>query len=197
MRGRVADRTRWHTGPRQGAVARPAIGALAFTPFLGGFEIVVDGPDQRRHRFAGNDHRWLHHAGDTIGQQQHHPFALAAQGCPQSALYPPEDITRKWALYARLAIQEYYLNDPLTEYLRPPLQGERLDMRLRLVSGLLRFSDWESDQPFLSPDECAEREAARANAEAARAQAEATARREAERRIAELEPLLKDRDARR
>jgi len=115
-----------------------------------------------------------------------------------------EDVTRKRALYARLAIREYYLYDPLAEYLRPPLQGERLDrgayqamqpdedgalrsdeldMRLRLVSGLLRFSDWESDQPFLSPGE--------------RAAAEAAALREAERRIAELEALLRDRDARR
>src|SRR5215207_7984890 len=38
-----------------------------------------------------------------------------------------EDRAKKWALYARLGVAEYYLYDPLDEYLHPPLQGYRLD----------------------------------------------------------------------
>jgi Uma2 family endonuclease len=37
-----------------------------------------------------------------------------------------EDLGRKRTLYARLGVQEYFLFDPLQEYLRPPLQGYRL-----------------------------------------------------------------------
>ena len=37
-----------------------------------------------------------------------------------------EDLEEKWALYARLGVQEYVLFDPLEEYLDPPLQGYRL-----------------------------------------------------------------------
>jgi Uma2 family endonuclease len=34
-----------------------------------------------------------------------------------------EDFGAKRALYARLGVQEYYLFDPMAEYLRPPIQG--------------------------------------------------------------------------
>lgn len=37
-----------------------------------------------------------------------------------------EDVQSKPDLYARLGIREYFLFDPLEEYLRPPLQGFRL-----------------------------------------------------------------------
>ena len=37
-----------------------------------------------------------------------------------------EDLGTKRALYAMLGVQEYFLYDPLGEYLRPPLQGYRL-----------------------------------------------------------------------
>jgi Uma2 family endonuclease len=37
-----------------------------------------------------------------------------------------EDLDTKRAVYAMLGVQEYYLFDPLGEYLRPPLQGYRL-----------------------------------------------------------------------
>jgi Uma2 family endonuclease len=37
-----------------------------------------------------------------------------------------EDVGTKRALYAMLGVQEYFLYDPLGEYLRPPLQGYRL-----------------------------------------------------------------------
>ena len=38
-----------------------------------------------------------------------------------------EDLGTKRALYAMLGVQEYFLYDPLGEYLRPPLQGFRLE----------------------------------------------------------------------
>jgi Uma2 family endonuclease len=37
-----------------------------------------------------------------------------------------QDLQTKWELYARLGVQEYFLFDPLEEYLEPPLQGYRL-----------------------------------------------------------------------
>jgi Uma2 family endonuclease len=37
-----------------------------------------------------------------------------------------EDMKDKLALYQELRVQEYFLYDPLDEYLRPPLQGYRL-----------------------------------------------------------------------
>ncbi len=37
-----------------------------------------------------------------------------------------EDLRTKHALYERLGVTEYFLFDPLDEYLRPPLQGHRL-----------------------------------------------------------------------
>jgi Uma2 family endonuclease len=108
-----------------------------------------------------------------------------------------EDQGKKRALYARLGVAEYFLYDPLAEYLAPALQGYRLergdyramtpdedgrlasdalDMWLTLVEGRLRFFDRRTGAMLLSPGE--------------RATAEAEARRAAERRIAELEALL-------
>ena len=115
-----------------------------------------------------------------------------------------EDLVKKRGLYARLGVREYFLYDPLAEYLRPPLQGLRLeggeyraiepdaagalvsaalDLRLVLVEGRLRLRDRRTDAELLSPAEAR-------RAEAARADAEAAARQAAERRIAELEALL-------
>jgi Uma2 family endonuclease len=37
-----------------------------------------------------------------------------------------EDVGTKRAVYAMLGVREYFLYDPLGEYLRPPLQGYRL-----------------------------------------------------------------------
>jgi len=118
-----------------------------------------------------------------------------------------EDMARKRTLYARLGVSEYVLYDPLDEYLRPPLQGYRLvdgdyrametgrdgallsgalNMRLMLVDGRLRLFDRQSGAMFLSAAE-------RTDAATQRADAEAAARREAERRVAELEALLRER----
>jgi Uma2 family endonuclease len=37
-----------------------------------------------------------------------------------------EDLSKKKDCYARLGVEEYFLHDPLEEYLQPPLQGYRL-----------------------------------------------------------------------
>ena len=114
------------------------------------------------------------------------------------------DLGAKRCLYAWMGVREYFLYDPLAEYLRPPLQGLRLEggeyraiepdaagalvsaalgLRLVLVEGRLRLRDRRTDAELLSPAEAR-------RAEAARADAEAAARQAAERRIAELEALL-------
>lgn len=60
-------------------------------------------------------------------------FLLWAEGTPpcvvievSSRATRREDLRTKRALYARLGVREYFLFDPLEEYLRPPLQGYRL-----------------------------------------------------------------------
>ena len=118
-----------------------------------------------------------------------------------------EDLIRKRALYARLGVREYFLYDPLGDYLRPPLQGfllvgdtyepmapaadgslvnNELGLRLQLVDGQLRFFNLNTGELLLSPPERAQIAAARAEAEAARAEVEA-ARAEAEAALAEAE----------
>lgn len=116
-----------------------------------------------------------------------------------------EDKGNKRALYSMLGVREYFLFDPLAEYLKPPLQGFRLvgeeyapidqaeddtlisqELGLRLWSegSFLRFVDIATGQSLLRP---AEIEDAR--------RAEATARQSAEQEIerlrAEIERLKK------
>lgn len=126
-----------------------------------------------------------------------------------------EDVETKLALYERLGVAEYFLFDPLGEYLRPPLQGWRLldgsyhrlvpdgdgaidsailGMRLAVVDGVLRLFDRVTGAELLTPAERTAVALARAEAEAARAEAEAAARQAAEARIAELEARLARRD---
>ena len=114
-----------------------------------------------------------------------------------------EDQAKKCGLYARLGVREYFLYDPLGEYLRPALQGyvldggdyraiaadaagglisEELGMRLVLDDGRLRFIDLITGVTLLSPQE--------------RAAAEAAARATAEARVAQLEALLRQHDTR-
>jgi hypothetical protein len=85
-----------------------------------------------------------------------------------------EDLGTKRALYAELGVQEYFLYDPLGEYLRPPLQGfrladgeyerieserefvlvsEALGLELRLENGRLRVVYPETGEPLLTPAE--------------------------------------------
>jgi Uma2 family endonuclease len=114
-----------------------------------------------------------------------------------------EDLRTKRALYAMLGVREYFLYDPLGEYLRPPLQGHRLQqgeyervlpgdegvlvsqalgLELRLEEGQLRVINPATGERLLTP---AEAQAAR-RAESEARQAEAAARQAAE---AELERL--------
>jgi Uma2 family endonuclease len=109
-----------------------------------------------------------------------------------------EDMQTKRSLYARLGVQEYILYDPRSPtlaYLDPPLQANRLvegeyrpitadedgafvsetlGMRLRLVEGRLQLRDARTNALLLSPAEHAEL---------------------LERRVAELEEQLRQRDA--
>ena len=118
-----------------------------------------------------------------------------------------DDQVRKPALYARLGIAEYFLFDPFLSYLRPPLQGyrleggayqplapdaaggvlsERLGVYFVVEDGELRLRDGRTGAILLSPAErTAAAEAALARAEAARAAAEARAAAQAQ----ELEAL--------
>lgn len=117
-----------------------------------------------------------------------------------------EDLGTKRALYEMLGVQEYFLFDPLDEYLSPHLQGfalvdsyyqpmkllpdgtlrsQELGVILRPEGNFLRVVDAASGEAVPTLDEAVDQtfiEAERADAEAERAQAEAEhARIEAER----------------
>jgi Uma2 family endonuclease len=85
-----------------------------------------------------------------------------------------EDKGNKRALYAMLGVREYFLFDPLSEYLLPPLQGFRLlgeeyiaidqaedgalisqELGLRMFhdDAYLRLIDIATEQPLLRPSE--------------------------------------------
>ena len=126
-----------------------------------------------------------------------------------------EDLGTKRALYAMLGVQEYFLYDPLGEYLRPPLQGYRLQqgeyervlpgdqgqlvsqalsLELRLQDGQLQIVNPATGERLLTPAEAhaARRTEAEARqVEAAARQAEAAARQAAEARAALAEVELK------
>jgi Uma2 family endonuclease len=125
-----------------------------------------------------------------------------------------EDTGAKRGLYQALGVPEYVLFDPLSEYLRPPLQGLRLvgdeyqpipsrpdgrlvsqslGLELQVVEGKLRFRDPRTDAWLRTPEEevLARQEAERRVAGAeARVAAEAEARRAAEARAARAEAEL-------
>jgi len=103
-----------------------------------------------------------------------------------------KDKGAKKGVYEMLGVREYFLFDPLEEYLAPPLQGYRLaeegyqkiedwplvsevlGLELRTERGLLRLYDVETGEKLLSPLEAEDaRRQAEARAEAAEARAEA------------------------
>jgi Uma2 family endonuclease len=87
-----------------------------------------------------------------------------------------EDLGNKRALYAMIGVQEYFLSDPLEEYLKPPLRGFRLvageytplepdehgalisqelGMRLQHEDNRLRLINLATGEPLLRPAEVA------------------------------------------
>jgi Uma2 family endonuclease len=111
-----------------------------------------------------------------------------------------EDLGNKRVLYAILGVQEYFLYDPLAEYLDPPLQGFRLaeddyqrleqtqdgsifsqelGLTLQIEGELLRLIDPISDQRLLTPAEAQQQ-----------ARLEATARHAAEQQVLAAEQRI-------
>jgi Uma2 family endonuclease len=127
------------------------------------------------------------------------------------------DLGKKKDCYERLGVKEYFLYDPLGEYLEPPLQGFRLvggryrplapaadgalaspttGLVLRPEGGRLRLLDAADGEPLLRVSEVQERarrEAAARQAAEERAEREAAARREAEAELARLRRELERR----
>ena len=103
------------------------------------------------------------------------------------------DRERKHGRYARMGVAAYFLFDPLAEYLRPSLRGDRLvdgayqpiapaddgsltsatlGLRLVVVGDMVRLFDLATGQVLLTRNERAAVEAQRADAEARRADAQ-------------------------
>ena len=68
-----------------------------------------------------------------VGKHQRRTYRLWEEGQPPAVVFEVtsrssrlEDTGTKRALYAMLGVQEYFIYDPLGEYLRPALQGYRL-----------------------------------------------------------------------
>ena len=122
------------------------------------------------------------------------------------------DQVAKVQLYAMLGVQEYFLFDPLNEYLRPPLQGYRLaggsyepiraeppnsfhsqvlDLTIRLSGQKLQLIQADGSA-LLTPEERIEVEAQRAEQEAERAEQEAKLRSAAEAHALQLEEELRE-----
>jgi Uma2 family endonuclease len=122
-----------------------------------------------------------------------------------------DDLSEKRWLYEELGVQEYFLFDPLREYLQPPLQGFRLDgayftplkpesladdewqlesrllgLILKSEGDILRLYDPKAEQLLLTPSE----EAKGRRAAEKRAAIETKARQAAEAEIARLRTLL-------
>jgi Uma2 family endonuclease len=149
-----------------------------------------------------------------VSKRERRTYKLWEEGQPPTVIFEItsrgsrlEDLGTKRALYAMLGVQEYFLYDPLGEYLRPPLQGYRLQqgeyervlpgdqgqlvsqalsLELRLHDGQLLVVNPATGERLLTP---AEAHAARRNEAEAR-QAEAAARQAAEARAALAEAEL-------
>ena len=122
-----------------------------------------------------------------------------------------EDETFKPRRFALIGVKEYFLYDPTSDYLRPPLKGHRLvDGEYReiepepsgallseqlgilhhLEGGELVMTDFDTGRRLMTGQEA---EAAARRAEAAAREAEATARRAAEEEVRRLRALLEGR----
>ena len=69
-----------------------------------------------------------------------------------------KDLGDKKAIYQRLGVDEYFLFDPLGDYLKPRLQGYRLGTggRYRAVAPNLTFRMWKDVSHFLMMEKPAE-----------------------------------------
>jgi Uma2 family endonuclease len=133
-----------------------------------------------------------------VAKGQRRTYCLWDEGQPPSVVFEItsretrlEDLGTKRAVYAMLGVREYFLYDPLGEYLRPPLQGYRLQegeyqrilvgtnegltshalgLELRVEEGRLRLVNPVTGERLLTP---AEAQAAHRAESAARRAAEA------------------------
>jgi Uma2 family endonuclease len=145
-----------------------------------------------------------------VAKHERRTYRLWDEGRPPTVVFEItsrgsrlEDLGTKRVVYAMLGVQEYVLYDPLGEYLRPPLQGYRLQegeyqrippgdegrltsqalgLELRVEEGRLRLVNPLTGERLLTP---AEALTARRVADARASQAEA----ELERLRAELARL--------
>jgi Uma2 family endonuclease len=162
-----------------------------------------------------------------IAKRDRHIYKLWKEGVAPCVVFEVtssstwlEDWGNKRALYEKLGVSEYFLFDPLDEYLSPRLQGfrlaegyyqpmalsqegtlysEELGLRLQPEGTILRLVDPTTDKALPTLDEAVEMalaETERAEAEAKRALAEAeradTAEAELARLRAELERLRRE-----
>lgn len=155
-----------------------------------------------------------------VAKQERRIYKLWEEGQPPAVVFEVtsrstrlEDLGTKRALYAMLGVREYFLYDPLGEYMRPALQGYQLQegeyqrmppvgpdrfisqvlgLELRLEDGRVRVVHPSTSERLLTP---AEAQAARRAAEQRGAQ-EAAARREAEQRAAREAAARRDAEQR-
>ncbi|MBI5053739.1 MAG: Uma2 family endonuclease [Chloroflexi bacterium] len=118
-----------------------------------------------------------------------------------------EDMGVKREIYAMLGVKEYFICDPLAEYLEPPLQGfvlergdyvrlkpesdgsflsRELGLKLMIEENNLRLMDVKTGEKLLTPAEAQEK----ARREAKARQAEAEARKKAESEVEKLRAEL-------
>jgi Uma2 family endonuclease len=126
-----------------------------------------------------------------VAKRERRTYKLWEEGQPPAVVFEItsrgsrlEDLGTKRVVYAMPGVREYFLYDPLGEYLRPPLQGYRLQegeyqrllpggegelvsqvlgVELRVEAGRLRVIDPATGERLLTP---AEAQAARRAAEA-------------------------------
>ena len=119
-----------------------------------------------------------------VHQHQRRTYKLWEEGPPPAVVFEVtsrssrlEDTGTKRAVYAMLGVQEYFVYDPLGEYLRPALQGYRLQegdyqrvqpasaghlvsqvlgLEMRLEDGRLRLVDPTTGERLLTHEEAQE-----------------------------------------
>ena len=135
-----------------------------------------------------------------VGNHMRRSYRVWEEHVPPSVLFEisskdtwRKDLHDKRALYARLKVAEYFLFDPESKYLDPPLQGFRLEkgvsvpiapaadgsllsvelgVRLLVEGGMLRLLRAKTGQPILTRAERVQQEKQRAQQEKQRAQQE-------------------------